>query len=107
MVFQNMLTFWNKLVQTLENQISGKVYILEQDNTKLQKQPTEKKKKSTQLRKLPTHKHNPFIVGSELQPEQKKRTEIIFNGKQAMQIVNRDTGEVLSLIHISEPTRPY
>ncbi len=48
--------------------------------------------KSTQLRKLPTYRENPFIVGSDLQPEQRKRTEIVFNGKQAL--VNTDTGHI-------------
>lgn len=48
--------------------------------------------RSTSLRKLPTYRENPFIVGSDLRPEQKRRTEIVFNGKQA--IINRDTGEV-------------
>lgn len=48
--------------------------------------------KSIKIRNLPTYKHNPFIVGSDLAPNERKRTEIVFDGKQAL--VNTDTGEV-------------
>ena len=65
---------------------------MEQESKKKGKLSTVDKANKTKLRGLPTYRDNPFIVGSDLQPEQRKKTEIIFNGKQAL--INRETGEV-------------
>ena len=47
---------------------------------------------STQLRKLPLYEVNPFVLGSDLNPDTTKRTEVIFDGKQAL--INTETGEI-------------
>lgn len=68
----------------------------------MEQESTEKKNlsttRSTKLRELPTHAQNPFVIGSDLVPEQKKRTEIVFTKNQA--VINTETGE-LSGDHIA------